>query len=146
MLRKVHAKKMHNFFQYTDHAHDAPITRSEWKSVMQRDDARHWFGAQGLPVRDPDVVFDLLDTDKSQSISMDELVSGVSQLQGVAHQVDIAVLKQNQHYLVGMIEKLMEKGARGASELDDKSLMAVAYTATEEIANNADRSDRPIHL
>jgi hypothetical protein len=140
---------MNNFFQYTDHAHGTPITRSEWKRVMQRDDARHWFGAQGLPIRDPDVVFDLLDTDKSQSISVDELVSGVSQLQGVAHGVDIAVLKQNQQYLVGMIEKLMERsarGSRGASELEDKSLMSAGNTAMEESADNADRSDRPIHL
>ena len=137
---------MKKFFQYTDHAHGTPITRSEWTRVMQRDDARHWFGAQGLPIRDPDVVFDLLDTDKSQSISMDELVSGVSQLQGVAHQVDIAVLKQNQQYLVGMIEKLMERGAKGASELEDKSLMSAGNTAMEESADSADRSDRPIHL
>ena len=142
--RKVHAKKMNNFFHYTDHDHGTPITRAEWKRVMQRDDARHWFGAQGLPIRDPDVVFDLLDTDKSQSISMDELVSGVSQLQGVAHGVDIAVLKRNQQYLVGLIEKLMEGGARGATELDDQSLMSAdGNTTTEERTDNL---ERPIHL
>ena len=41
---------------------------------MEREDARHWFGAQGLPIRDPDVVFNLIDADHSESISMEELV------------------------------------------------------------------------
>ena len=105
---KVHASKMTTFFEYTDHS-DAPISRSEWLRVMQRDDARHWFGAQGLPIRDPDAIFNLIDTDKSESISIDELVAGVSELQGVASGVDIALLKQGQSYLTGLSEMLLKK-------------------------------------
>lgn len=73
---------------------------------MERDDARHWFGAQGLPIRDADMIFNLIDTDNSQSISVEELVSGVSQLQGVASGVDVAVLQRTQNYLVSLVEKI----------------------------------------
>ncbi|CAK9073359.1 unnamed protein product [Durusdinium trenchii] len=106
---KVHSNKMTAFFQYTDHSRETPITRSEWNKVMERDDARHWFGAQGLPIRDPDTIFNLIDSDNSDSISIDELVFGVSQLQGVASGVDVAILKQNQIYLMALIEKVLEK-------------------------------------
>ena len=106
---KVHASKMTTFFQYTDHSGDAPISRREWVRVMQRDDARHWFGAQGLPIRDPHAIFNLIDTDKSESISIDELVAGVSELQGVASGVDIALLKQGQSYLTSLSEMMLKK-------------------------------------
>ena len=76
---------------------------------MQRDDARHWFGAQGLPIRDPHAIFNLIDTDKSESISIDELVAGVSELQGVASGVDIALLKQGQSYLTSLSEMMLKK-------------------------------------
>ena len=105
-LRKLHARKMKRFFHYTDHSRETPITRAEWRQVMERDDARHWFGAQGLPIRDPDMIFNLIDTDNSQSISVEELVSGVSQLQGVASGVDVAVLQRTQNYLVSLIERM----------------------------------------
>ena len=107
LTRKLHARKMKKFFRYTDHARST-ITRAEWKRVMERDDTRHWFGAQGLPIRDPDMIFNLIDTDNSESISMEELVSGVSQLQGVASGVDIAMLKRSQGYLVALTEKLLQ--------------------------------------
>eukprot|EP00438_Fugacium_kawagutii_P032718 Skav229138 [mRNA] locus=scaffold1875:108963:113778:+ [translate_table: standard] len=114
--RKLHAKKMNNFFQYTDHSRETPITRAEWKRVMERDDARHWFGAQGLPIRDPDMIFNLIDTDNSDSISMEELISGVSQLQGVASGVDVAVLKRSQSYLVALAESTWRpKATKGLS-------------------------------
>ena len=86
---KLHARKMKRFFHYTDHSRETPITRAEWRQVMERDDARHWFGAQGLPIRDADMIFNLIDTDNSQSISVEELVSGVSQMQEVASDVDV---------------------------------------------------------
>ena len=74
---KIHLKKMGDFFQYTNRA-GSTITRNEWNAVMENPGARHWFAAQGLPMHDPDLVFSLLDQDKSGCITMDELLLGVA--------------------------------------------------------------------
>ncbi|CAJ1457318.1 unnamed protein product [Effrenium voratum] len=110
---KIHAEKMRSFFRYTDHSRDTPITRAEWERVMERQDAQHWFGAQGLVVRDPEAaalvaekVFNLIDTDKSESISMSELVCGVSLLKGPASSLDLAILKERQDHLQSLVETM----------------------------------------
>mmetsp|Transcript_57654 Transcript_57654/g.135084 ORF Transcript_57654/g.135084 Transcript_57654/m.135084 type:complete len:551 (+) Transcript_57654:95-1747(+) len=96
---KIHSKKMHDFFQYTNRS-GSTITRSEWNAVMGNAGARHWFAAQGLPMQDPDLVFDLLDQDKSECVGMDELLRGVSQLQGPARSLDLACLTGSNRQLL----------------------------------------------
>jgi len=92
---RTHARKMKAFFRYADHSKDHVITKDEWERVVGGHHAQHWFSAQGLKVKDAEAVFRLLDEDNSNSISMDELIAGVSALQGPAKSLDLAVLTEN---------------------------------------------------
>ena len=113
---KIHSSKMKDFFRYADHSKDYVITREEWQRVMEGTHAQHWFEAQGLNVEDANTVFSLIDKDGSQSITMDELIKGVSQLKGPARSLDIVVIHQRQTELMDKIADLLSRNVpSGAS-------------------------------
>ncbi|CAJ1393077.1 unnamed protein product [Effrenium voratum] len=103
---KIHAQKMKTFFQLTDQSGDSNITRAEWVEVMARPATLHWFAAQGLSMQDPEAVFDLLDSDGSDSLTLEELVAGVSKLQGPARGLDLALLSERQRSLQDLVRRM----------------------------------------
>lgn len=108
---RTHARKMRAFFRYADHSKDHVITREEWERVVSGHHAQHWFSAQGLKVKDAEAVFRLLDEDRSNGISMDELIAGVAALQGPAKSLDLAVLTENHgrlHRAMASVTKRLE--------------------------------------
>eukprot|EP00438_Fugacium_kawagutii_P032717 Skav229137 [mRNA] locus=scaffold1875:105413:107651:+ [translate_table: standard] len=67
------------------------------------------FSAQGLKVKDAEAVFRLLDEDRSNGISMDELIAGVASLQGPAKSLDLAVLSENHGRLHRVMSSVMKR-------------------------------------
>lgn len=106
---RTHARKMKAFFRYADHSKDHVITREEWERVVSGHHAQHWFSAQGLKVKDAEAVFRLLDEDRSNGISMDELIAGVAALQGPAKSLDLAVLTENHGRLHRVMTSVMKR-------------------------------------
>lgn len=106
---RTHARKMKAFFRYADHSKDHVITREEWERVVSGHHAQHWFSAQGLKIKNAEAVFRLLDEDRSNGISMDELIAGVAALQGPAKSLDLAVLTENHGRLHGVMASVMKR-------------------------------------
>ena len=106
---RTHARKMRAFFRYADHSKDHTITLDEWQRVMEGHHAQHWFAAQGLRVKDARKVFKLLDEDGSNGITMDELIQGVSSLQGPARSLDLAMLNESHMQLLRMMRSLVKR-------------------------------------
>ena len=106
---KIHASKMKDFFRYADHSKDYVITREEWQRVMEGTHAQHWFEAQGLNVEDANTVFSLIDKDCSQSITMEELIRGVSQLKGPARSLDLVLMTERQSELIQQLTDLLTR-------------------------------------
>ncbi|CAE7242440.1 CACNA1G [Symbiodinium necroappetens] len=87
--RSLHTKKMRTLFAAADESGDGFIDREEFCEIMNIPEVRTWLAAQELPVRDPNVLFSLLD-DGDAELTAEELVKGVERLKGTAKGIDLA--------------------------------------------------------
>mmetsp|Transcript_8910 Transcript_8910/g.21332 ORF Transcript_8910/g.21332 Transcript_8910/m.21332 type:complete len:822 (+) Transcript_8910:53-2518(+) len=87
--RSLHTKKMRTLFAAADESGDGFIDREEFCDIMNIPEVRTWLAAQELPVRDPNILFSLLD-DGDAELTADELVKGVERLKGTAKGIDLA--------------------------------------------------------
>lgn len=110
---RLHADKMKAFFDLADQSGDTMISRKKWKDVMASPSTKQWFAAQGLSIRDPDEVFTLLDADRSETMTIDELIVGVAKLHGPARSLDLAILAEQQRQLQLLTEQLAASVKRG---------------------------------
>lgn len=112
---RLHADKMKAFFDLADQSGDTMISRKKWKDVMASPSTKQWFAAQGLSIRDPDEVFTLLDADRSETMTIDELIVGVAKLHGPARSLDLAILAESQRKLQLITEELV--GRLGSEDM-----------------------------
>ncbi|CAK9073275.1 unnamed protein product [Durusdinium trenchii] len=101
---RLHAEKMKAFFELSNQSGDTMISRDRWKHVMESPNTKQWFAAQGLSIADADEVFTLLDADRSETMTIDELITGVARLHGAARSLDLAILAEN-HRLLGSLDE-----------------------------------------
>ncbi|CAE6949078.1 Scn11a [Symbiodinium natans] len=87
--RSLHTKKMRTLFAAADESGDGFIDRQEFCEIMNIPEVRTWLAAQELPVRDPNILFSLLD-DGDAELTAEELVKGVERLKGTAKGIDLA--------------------------------------------------------
>jgi len=87
--RMLHTKKMRTLFAAADESGDGVLDQDEFREIMNSPDIRMWLAAQELPVRDPDLLWSLLD-DGDAELTADELVTGVERLKGTAKGIDLA--------------------------------------------------------
>lgn len=87
--RNLHTKKMRTLFAAADESGDGFIDREEFCEIMNIPEVRTWLAAQELPVRDPNMLFSLLD-DGDAELTAEELVKGVERLKGTAKGIDLA--------------------------------------------------------
>lgn len=93
--RKMHIKKMAEFLQYTDNSGDGKISDIEWTDCLKNQHVHHWFSGQGLGLGEAGRLFRHLETDGDGKLSAEELVTGVSRLQGPAKSLDLAFFKED---------------------------------------------------
>lgn len=93
--RKMHVKKMTEFLTYTDDSGDGKISNSEWTECLKNQQVQFWFAGQGVGLGEADRLFNCLETDGDGKLSPEELVAGVSRLQGPAKSLDLAFFKED---------------------------------------------------
>lgn len=93
--RKMHVKKMTEFLQYADNCGDGKISDSEWAECLKNQHVHHWFSGQGLGLSEADRLFKHLESDGDGKLSPEELVTGVSRLQGPAKSLDLAFFRED---------------------------------------------------
>ncbi|CAJ1328722.1 unnamed protein product [Effrenium voratum] len=114
--RMLHTKKMRTLFAAADESGDGFLDQEEFREIMTSPDIRTWLAAQELPIRDPDVLWKLLD-DGDAELTADELVVGVERLKGTAKGIDLAAFIMEQREFqekvcekLGILEESKEEG------------------------------------
>eukprot|EP00930_Biecheleria_cincta_P014877 TRINITY_DN12612_c0_g1_i1.p1 TRINITY_DN12612_c0_g1~~TRINITY_DN12612_c0_g1_i1.p1 ORF type:complete len:600 (-),score=131.73 TRINITY_DN12612_c0_g1_i1:90-1829(-) len=115
--RRMHIKKMTEFLQYTDDSGDGKISKSEWTECLKNQHVHHWFSGQGVGLGEADRLFECLETDGDGKLSPEELVSGVSRLQGPAKSLDLTFFKED--FFKG-IQDVADSLSSRMTELDHK--------------------------
>ncbi|CAJ1431260.1 unnamed protein product [Effrenium voratum] len=104
--RWLHTKKMRVLFQAADESGDGYLDREEFLEIMNIPEVRTWLAAQELPVRDPNMLFNLLD-DGDAELTAEELVKGVERLKGTAKGIDLAsFMAEHRSFAEKVAEKL----------------------------------------
>lgn len=104
--RMLHTKKMRTLFAAADESGDGVLDQDEFREIMTSPDIRMWLAAQELPIRDPDVLWKLLD-DGDAELTADELVHGVERLKGTAKGIDLAAfIMEHRTFQQKICEKL----------------------------------------
>ena len=118
--RRVQKKTLSDHFEPIEHNQHATQVRSQlqvshwqysWWSTVARGHVPQFHPISPCPGQNDQLevraeVFNLIDTDKSESISMSELVCGVSLLKGPASSLDLAILKERQDHLQSLVETM----------------------------------------
>ncbi|OLP87440.1 Sodium channel protein type 11 subunit alpha [Symbiodinium microadriaticum] len=117
--RMLHTKKMRTLFAAADESGDGVLDQDEFREIMNNPDIRMWLAAQELPVRDPDVLWRLLD-DGDAELTADELVAGVDRLKGTAKGIDLAAfMMETREFQIKICEKLGIEMEKEEEEEDD---------------------------
>jgi len=117
--RMLHTKKMRNLFAAADESGDGVLDQDEFREIMTSPDIRMWLAAQELPIRDPDVLWKLLD-DGDAELTADELVHGVERLKGTAKGIDLAAfIMEHRNFQKRICDKLGIEESEGEGDDDD---------------------------
>ncbi|CAL1165816.1 unnamed protein product [Cladocopium goreaui] len=81
------------------------ITRDEFDECLKQEKFMAFFRAIKLDYRDAQLLFDLLDSDQSGKVTVDEFIDGCAKLQGEATALETKVL----HLEVQMVRRQLEK-------------------------------------
>merc|ERR1719183_380562 len=94
----MHSTKMKRFFKHADDSGDGLVNEDEFRAVVGDQFVKNWLAAQEIDASNADKLFMLLDKG-THELSVEDLVSGVSKLKGVAKSIDLAVLQRETQQL-----------------------------------------------
>merc|ERR1711957_57776 len=77
------------FFKTADLNHDGRLTWEEFEKHLDNRDVQAYFSAMELDVTRAQILFDLLDSDNSNKITVDEFLEGCMRLKGQARSIDL---------------------------------------------------------
>lgn len=87
--------------------HTAELGRDEFQEILKHDDVRSYFHLIGIDLLRAEHLFNALDTDNSNSVTIEEFVVGCMRVRGEAKAVDIATLMQESKRVVGLVSKIL---------------------------------------
>merc|ERR1712048_146097 len=87
---------------------DGYLNQDEFLEVLKHSKVKNLLQAMELEVRDPEVLFKLLDNG-SRQISVRELINGVARLKGNARSIDLVILLHEQAFLEDMLLEIDER-------------------------------------
>jgi voltage-gated sodium channel len=91
---KTYSRKIQRLFYAADASHDGKIDVQEFVEIVADPQILTWLSSMDLPVRDPELLFNLLDSEGCGKISMEVLVKNALKLRGSAKSVDVLGLKK----------------------------------------------------
>merc|ERR1712137_684455 len=86
---QTHLQKMSRLMRMADESEDGLIDRNEFEAFIADKRMRAWLSAQDVDTTNPRLLFDLLDTDGNEQLTLEEICSGVSRLKGPARSADL---------------------------------------------------------
>lgn len=93
--KEEYIRQIKALFKTIDDDGSGEVSRSELREMLEDATLAAYFRVLGFDTNDADMLFDLLDTDESDSISMQEFLDGCTRLKGSARSMDVhAVLAE----------------------------------------------------
>lgn len=103
--RRDFLSSLGELFQAIDIDDNGFITRDEFDECLKQEKFMAFFRAIKLDYRDAQLLFDLLDSDQSGKVTVDEFIDGCAKLQGEATALETKVL----HLEVQMVRRQLER-------------------------------------
>jgi len=136
MAMKTHEHKMRNLFEKADTTGDGCLDFEEFKEVISNEGVSTWLASMELDASDVRTLFLLIDESGDGSITVDELMVGVSKLKGHARSIDLAVSMREQR-------EAAEKFADVSLALADVSAnLTDLRSALKELGKAQDKIDK----
>jgi len=114
--RKEYMKDLNALFQAMDADGDGTMTRAEFDKCLKLDNTQAFFQSMKLDVRKAERLFDLVDSDHSGSVTIEEFINGCFDLHGEATsfdskvmQVEVRYMKDNMSLVFDMVQDLRDK-------------------------------------
>jgi voltage-gated sodium channel len=108
---KMYTEKMSRLFFAADESGHGHIDIEAFQRIMGDREIVTWLASMEIPVRDPESLFELLDSSKAGYLTADSMAKGALKLRGGAKSVDVLALKRQLHD----IEEMLAEVARGKS-------------------------------
>ena len=96
---RTHRRKMERLFQAGDESGDGYLCKDEWLNLTQNPEVKMWLSSMGLDAGDGEALFDFIDVDKDDKLSIVEVIEGVSKLKGTARSLDLLMCGKRQDEL-----------------------------------------------
>jgi len=116
--RDTYAAKLHNVFKQIDREAHGQIPKETFVNGFTNDAFKVLMASLDIGASDSEFLFEVLDTDRSGFISLNEFVSGALRLQGTARAVDIVHVMN----VVRRLERKMDILENLARTLEDTSV------------------------
>jgi Ca2+-binding EF-hand superfamily protein len=117
----AHKHKMRRLFHSADSDGDGRLSREEFKDVLEDEEVTQWLSAMEFPAchteADINSLFEYLDRDGDEFIDMEELIKGVSRLQGSAKSIDVKILKHDIDEVLSLLRKASRSSSRTSTPL-----------------------------
>merc|ERR1719215_1191144 len=94
-------RKVKQFFREADHDNNGTLSWEEFESHMRDGKVKAFFSALQLDVSKAHILFELLDTDGSGEVNLDEFLDGCIRLKGQARSIDLNLLLLQSEKLSG---------------------------------------------
>jgi len=104
--KKEFLKDLRDLFHEMDQNGDGTITSEEFNHRLGDEKVIAYFKALKLDITDTQTLFQLLDTDESSEVDIQEFLEGCYALQGEARSIDTKIMRLQLQYLVDSFEQL----------------------------------------
>merc|ERR1719343_1553159 len=106
---EAYMRKVKEFFMEADADHNGTLTWEEFEAHMQNTKIKAYFQTLDLDVSQAHLVFELLDIDNSNEVTVDEFLEGCMRLKGHARSVDLNLLMLQQKKFISRMEKFARR-------------------------------------
>merc|ERR1711972_77013 len=89
---QVYTERIKTFFQEADLDKSGTLSWEEFRAHLENQKVRAYFQTLDLDVSQAHVLFELLDADGSNSVTIDEFLDGCMRLKGQAKSIDLNML------------------------------------------------------
>jgi hypothetical protein len=96
---RTHRIKMERLFRAGDASGDGYLNKEEFLQLTQNAEVKMWLLSMGLDVGDGNSLFDFIDGNGDGSLSIVEVIEGVSKLKGAARSLDLLMCLKRQEDL-----------------------------------------------
>lgn len=123
-IAKMHGylAKARQFFQEADMDGNGRLSWDEFEHYMQNEKVKAFFQALDLDVTQAHTVFELLDSDESNEVTVDDFIDGCMRLKGQARNVDLNLLLHLHRKLAERVEELTRINEQGFGWLRSKAV------------------------